>query len=143
MSSSLPVDAVRSLARLARLLEAASDELNPAHYRVLAAIASGDQRASRVADRLALGKPTVSAAVAALTERGLLSRGDDVRDRRAEALALTDAGEAVLGRVEAVRVARLDELCVRMPASVRALDALVELGKAVEEMRAARHRSGA
>jgi DNA-binding MarR family transcriptional regulator len=60
------IEAVRALARATRVLERASGELSLAHYRVLAAIASGDERASRVANRLAIGKPTVSVAVEAL-----------------------------------------------------------------------------
>ncbi len=68
------VDAVRALARATRVLERASGELSLAHYRVLSAIASGEKRASRVAERLAIGKPTVSAAVEALAQRGLLLR---------------------------------------------------------------------
>jgi DNA-binding MarR family transcriptional regulator len=87
--TSLAVEAVRALARGSRLLERASGELNLAHYRVLSAIASGDERASRIATRLAIGKPTVSATVEALCHRGLLarSRGDD--DQRVDVLRLT------------------------------------------------------
>ena len=74
-----PLDAatigvLRALARLARVIERAGDELNLAQYRVLVAIASGDERASRVATRLAIGKPTVSAIVEALHDRGLVPR---------------------------------------------------------------------
>src|ERR1700742_3257644 len=87
------VAAIRALARMARLLERSSGDLHLAHYRVLAAVADGDERASRVADRLALGNPTVSAAVESLTKRGLLSREDAVEDRRAATLTLTSAGE--------------------------------------------------
>src|ERR1700728_2063445 len=71
---STAAEAVRALARATRILERGSGELSLAHYRVLSAIASGDERASRVAKRLAIGKPTVSAAVEALAQRGLLVR---------------------------------------------------------------------
>jgi DNA-binding MarR family transcriptional regulator len=128
------ITAVRAVARLARLLEQACDELNPAHYRVLAAVASGERRASRVAQRLALGKPTVSSAVAALTERGLLARGDDADDRRAGALTLTADGEAVLARVETARVARLDSVAALLPPGLVA--ALAGLDPAIDEVRA-------
>src|ERR1700761_7439769 len=115
--------AIRALARMARQLERSSGDLNLAHYRVLAAIADGDERASRVADRLALGKPTVSAAVESLTRRGLLSREDAAEDRRAATLALTPAGEAALAAVEGEMLGRLDDLCARSaepPAGVEA-----------------------
>ena len=45
--------------------------LGLAHYRFLALVAGGDERASRLAERLALGKPAVSAAVGALVAQGL------------------------------------------------------------------------
>jgi DNA-binding MarR family transcriptional regulator len=53
-----------------------SSELNMVHYRVLSAIASGEDRASRVAERLELGRPAISAAVDALCRAGYLVRGE-------------------------------------------------------------------
>jgi len=67
---------------------------------VLSAIAEGSERASRVADRLTLGRPTVSAAVESLTKRGLLLREDAAEDRRATTLTLTPAGEEALAAVD-------------------------------------------
>src|ERR1700749_2620929 len=90
------VRAIRALARIARLLERSSGDLNLAHYRVLSAIAEGSERASRVADRRTRGRPTVSAAVESLTKRGLITREDVAEDRRATTLALTPAGEEAL-----------------------------------------------
>jgi DNA-binding MarR family transcriptional regulator len=60
------VEAVRSLARASSVLERSSPLLSLAHYRVLAAIAQGDERASNIARKLAIGKPTVSVAVESL-----------------------------------------------------------------------------
>ncbi|HVV89611.1 MAG TPA: MarR family winged helix-turn-helix transcriptional regulator [Solirubrobacterales bacterium] len=130
--------AIRALARMARLLERSSGDLNLAHYRVLAAVADGDERASRVADRLALGKPTVSAAVESLTGRGLLSRADAEDDRRAATLTLTPAGEAALGAVEAGMLERLDALCARTPDPDAVLESLAHLGEALDEVAAER-----
>ena len=128
------VQAIRALARMARQLERSSGDLNLAHYRVLAAVADGDERASRVADRLALGKPTVSAAVESLTKRGLLSREDAADDRRAATLTLTPAGEAALAAVEEGMLERLDDLCARTPEPDAVLDALARLGEALDEV---------
>lgn len=130
--------AIRALARMARQLERSSGDLNLAHYRVLAAVADGDERASRVADRLALGKPTVSAAVESLTRRGLLSREGAAEDRRAATLALTPAGEAALAEVEGEMLGRLDALCARTPDPDAVLDALARLGEALDEVAAER-----
>jgi DNA-binding MarR family transcriptional regulator len=120
------------------LLERASDELNLAHYRVLSAIASGDERASRIAHRLALGKPTVSAAVDAMCQRGLLTRSKSQTDQRVAALQLTSEGRAVLARVEAAMVARLDALCSRVPDPEQVRSSLVSVGTAVDELMAER-----
>jgi DNA-binding MarR family transcriptional regulator len=126
------VEAVRALARASRVLERASGELSLAHYRVLSAIATGDERASRVAARLALGKPAVSATVDALCQRGLLTRSDVEGDQRAFALHLTGTGEAILAAVEAEMTARLDELCARTPDGGRLLESLGWLGAAID-----------
>ena len=132
------VGAIRALARVARLLERSSGELNLAHYRVLSAIAEGDERASRVADRLTLGKPTVSAAVDSLTKRGLLLREDVADDRRATTLSLTPAGEDALAAVDREMLGYLDELLARTPDPAAVLESLGQLGKALDEVAAER-----
>ena len=90
------VEAVQSLTRASKVMERASGGLSLAHYRVLAAVAAGDERASRVAARLALGKPTVSASVEALCARGLLVRSGVAGDQRAIQLSLTEPGRELL-----------------------------------------------
>jgi DNA-binding MarR family transcriptional regulator len=135
------VAAIRALARASRLLERASGELNLAHYRVLSAIDGGDERASRIAARLALGKPTVSAAVDALCQRGLLTRTAATADQRVSVLRLTDNGRAVLADVEAEMLRRLDDLLTRTPGGDRLIESLVWLGTAIDEAAVARHGS--
>lgn len=132
------VQAIRALARVARLLERSSGDLNLAHYRVLSAIAEGSERASRVADRLTLGKPTVSAAVESLTKRGLISREDVADDRRATTLTLTPAGEGALAAVDREMLGYLDELLGRTADPGRVLESLGQLGKALDEIAAER-----
>jgi DNA-binding MarR family transcriptional regulator len=132
------VEAVRALARASRMLERASPELSLAHYRVLSAVAAGDQRASRVARRLAVGKPTISAAVEALCRRGLLKRSGVAGDQRAAALALSGDGEALLARVESQMVGRLADLCARTPDGAGLVESLISLGAAIDEVRAER-----
>jgi DNA-binding MarR family transcriptional regulator len=130
--------AVRALARVSRVLERASGELSLAHYRVLSAIASGDERASRVATRLALGRPTISAAVDALGRRGLLIRIGAPADGRAATLSLTAEGRRVLARVEAEMVERVNALCARTPDRDRVLESLSWLAAAMDEARGER-----
>jgi DNA-binding MarR family transcriptional regulator len=140
------VEAVRALARASRILERASGELNLAHYRVLAAIASGDQRASRIAQRLALGKPTVSATVEALCQRGLLTRTGAAGDQRVAVLSLTDKGSELLDGVEVEMVGRIEDLIARTPGGDGLIESLVWLGNAIDEVmeaRMAERRAGA
>ncbi|WP_326834465.1 MarR family winged helix-turn-helix transcriptional regulator [Amycolatopsis rhabdoformis] len=131
-------NAVRALARVSRLLERSSGELNLAHYRVLSAVASGDERASRVARRLALGRPAISAAVDALTKRGLLIRGDVDADHRATALSLTPEGEQLLATTEAGMVEGLMALVSRTSDGDGVLESLSRLGDAIDEVMAQR-----
>jgi DNA-binding MarR family transcriptional regulator len=130
--------AARALARASSVLERSSTELSLAHYRVLSAVASGQERASQVAARLALGKPAVSAAVESLTKRGLLDRFEVDGDQRAFTLRLTAPGEELLSRVESEMRERIRDLCRRTPDADRMLEALVWLGHAVDERRAER-----
>jgi DNA-binding MarR family transcriptional regulator len=125
--------AVRALARLSRVVERASTELNLAHYRVLSAVAEGDQRASRLAARLALGRPAVSSAVDALCKRGLLLRSEAEEDQRAVTLTLTASGRDLLDQVEAEMFTRIAELCALTPDGAQVLESLVWLGHALDE----------
>jgi DNA-binding MarR family transcriptional regulator len=132
------LEAVRSLTRVASAFDRASTELSLAHYRVLSAIAAGNERASRIATKLSIGRPAVSAAVESLNQRGLLTRSDVQEDHRAADLRLTAAGEALLGRVEEGLLERIDDLCARTPDGEILLDALVWLGAAMDARRAER-----
>ncbi|ADP82710.1 MarR family winged helix-turn-helix transcriptional regulator [Pseudofrankia inefficax] len=128
----VPAAAVRALVGAARVLERASGELSLAQYRVLASVAAGDERASRIAARLALGKPTISATVESLRQRGLLTRAAVDDDQRAAALRLTDDGRAVLDAAERAMLDRLGELAARTPEPAAVLDALRALDGAVD-----------
>jgi DNA-binding MarR family transcriptional regulator len=131
------LEAVRVLARLSRLLERGAGELSLAHYRVLAAVADGDERASRVAARLALGKPTISASVDALCRRGLLSR-DAASDQRATTLRITPAGQALLAEVDTALVTKLQVVLGEVDDPAAVIAALRSLGTALDSAADAR-----
>jgi DNA-binding MarR family transcriptional regulator len=134
------VAAVRALARASRILERVSDGLNPAQYRVLSTVASGDERASRIAARLALGKPTISATVDSLCQRGLLTRSGEDADQRVAVLRLTDAGRALLAEVETEMVNRIVDLQARTPGGEQLVPSLLWLGRAIDERLAERRQ---
>ncbi len=103
-----------------------------AHYRVLAAVSDGDERASRVARRLALGKPAISASVEALCRRGLLTREDAAGDQRAVTLRLTRAGDAALRTAENAMRERLDAVLAHTARPAETSAALCRLGAGIE-----------
>lgn len=90
--------ATRALALAARALERAAGErdLTLAQFRVLALVEAGDERSSLLAERLAVAKPTITAVVDGLVERGLLVRAAVAGDRRSIRLTLTTEGTAAL-----------------------------------------------
>ncbi len=134
----LAAEAVQALTRASKVLERASGGLSLAHYRVLAAVAAGDARASRVAARLALGKPTVSASVEALCSRGLLVRSGFAGDQRAIQLSLTEAGRELLEGAQQSMSAALEDLAARTGRRDEVIKALVALGSAIDEAAAGR-----
>jgi DNA-binding MarR family transcriptional regulator len=134
-------EAVRAVVRLSRLLERAAGELSLPHYRVLAAVAEGDERASRVAKRLALGKPAISASVDALCKRGLLVRQAAPGDQRVSPLRLTPAGRAALRDADAAMLARLDAVLAHTDEPADAVAALNRLGAGLDALFAERERA--
>lgn len=135
-------DALLTLARLARLLERACADLEPpltlAQYRLLAMIGAGSDRTTHLAGLLALAKPTVSATVDTLVERGLVERTSSLDDRRVTTLTVTPDGRAVLATAEQAMRARLDDVLARVDDPAGATQALVALGGALDERRSER-----
>jgi DNA-binding MarR family transcriptional regulator len=94
--------AARALTLAARALEraAAVRELTLAQFRILVLIAAGDERSTRLAERLAVAKPTITAVVDGLVERGLVVREAVAGDRRSIRVALTPVGVVALAAAE-------------------------------------------
>jgi DNA-binding MarR family transcriptional regulator len=134
------VKAVEALTRASRLMERASGGLSLAHYRVLSAVAAGDERSSRIATRLALGKPAVSASVEALCARGLLVRSGVVGDQRAVQLSLTATGTELLDAAQKSMASTLERLSARTEHRDEVIDALLMLGWAIDQAAAERRR---
>jgi DNA-binding MarR family transcriptional regulator len=125
--------AVRALAFAARSLERAAGDLTLAQYRVLAFVAAGHERASIVAEGLALAKPTVTASVDWLVERGLLTREAVTGDRRSVRLAVTRRGAAALRAAEKSMGQRLEQVLDHARDREAVLSALCDLDDALAE----------
>jgi long-chain acyl-CoA synthetase len=129
---------VRTLTRLARLLERGAGSLSLPQFRVLALVEEGGERASQLADLLAVAKPTITAVVDGLVDRDYLKRTADCDDRRATKITLTAAGRKALYDAEHAMHARLYDVLAHAadaPAIERALD---DLAAAVDRARAER-----
>jgi DNA-binding MarR family transcriptional regulator len=131
--------AVRALARASRVVERASTDLSFADYRVMSSIEGGEGRASRLADRLALGKPTVSATVDSLSKRGLVVRSRVDGDNRAVALTLSDVGRDLFERMQARMSRQLELLAARTGDADRLIETLALLDDAVDAAMQERH----
>jgi DNA-binding MarR family transcriptional regulator len=122
---------VLTLIWVTRELERACADLTLPQYRLLALIVRGEERASSLAGRLALARPTVSAAVETLVANGMVERTSVDGDRRAVRLTITPAGRAALELAEHAMREKLDALLadVRDPLVVE--DALGQLAGAL------------
>jgi len=132
-----------TLARLARVLERASTDpsaanLTLAQYRLMAMIADGADRASEVAGRLSLAKPTVSATIETLVERGLVARQTAPADRRAVRLQLTAKGRVALTAADAAMREVLDDLLGRVADPDAMRRSLADLHDALDQRRTER-----
>jgi DNA-binding MarR family transcriptional regulator len=121
------------------MLERSSGQLGLAHYRILTMVAQGDERASRLAARLALGRPAVSATVDALAAKGLLTRSAVTGDHRATSLSITAKGRAAVAAAEAAMASDLDALLALTPDPVAVLRTLGLLSAALDERWAITH----
>lgn len=128
------MDAVRAVARLARVLERGCEELSLAQYRVLSMVEAGGERASFLADRLAVAKPTVTAAVDALVERDYLHRRPVPGDRRAARITITPEGRRALRRAEADMVTGLERVLKHVEDRDAVVAALASVGEALDEL---------
>jgi DNA-binding MarR family transcriptional regulator len=132
MPHSTPSDLL-TVARLARLFEVNSgDELSLAQYRTLGTLLDGGQRASRLAERLAVPKPTLTALVDSLVARGLLVREEISGDRRGVQLSITPEGRTAHENASRLLTATFDDVLDRAPDSRAVLDAIDQLRKALD-----------
>jgi long-chain acyl-CoA synthetase len=129
---------VRTLTRLARMLERGAGDLSLPQFRVLALVDEGGERASQLADRLAVAKPTITAVVDGLVERGYLKRTADCDDRRATKITVTAAGRKALHDAEHAMHTRLYEVLALADDPAAIERALEDLGAAVDRARTER-----
>jgi DNA-binding MarR family transcriptional regulator len=117
--------AIRVLARLARVAEQScqSTGISLPQYRLLVSLSGHPQRASELAARVGVSRPTLTSIVDGLEHAGMLRRLPVATDRRGIQLVPTEAGRSALARAERALELRLRQLID--PASFPAIDDLV------------------
>jgi long-chain acyl-CoA synthetase len=145
VTASLPPDSGRIVARLARSMETALSEvdLSPSQYRVLSFLSEdgANAAATALAGRMAVSKPSITALVDGLVQRGLVERRPNTDDRRRVQHVLTPEGLKALERADAAVNDRLEELIGLLDPAERdaAGPGLAQWGEAIVRARAARH----
>ncbi|MBO0822681.1 MAG: MarR family transcriptional regulator [Actinobacteria bacterium] len=136
----------RTVARLGRHVEIALArvDLTIAQYRALTQLSEGAEASSSLAAKLAVSRPSATAVVEGLVERGLVDRRHSVEDRRRVSVNLTDAGWRVLSAADEAVGAKLAEVLTVVGArqAAHAVNGIMQWGRAMDANRA-RKRAGA
>lgn len=113
--------------------------LTPQQYRMLKLVGAGGERSAKLAERLAVAKPTLTNTADGLVAAGLLSRETETTDRRVVRLKLTEAGRAAVDLADAVYAAWLGELLRTAGDEDRLLRGFARIDRAIDERIAAKH----
>src|SRR5215469_11698756 len=94
------IEALLCILRITRVLERIDAGVSPQQYRMLKLIGAGGERSARLAEKLAVARPTLTATADSLVAAGLACREAEPGDRRVVRLRLTDAGQAAVTRAD-------------------------------------------
>jgi len=130
--------AVLTVMRLFRTLERVDTGMTPQQYRILKLAGVGGERSARLAERLAVAKPTLTAIADSLVAAGYAQRETEAGDRRVVRLCLTATGRAALERADAAYAGWLPALLGETSDPAGVLEALRDLDAAMDERRRAR-----
>jgi DNA-binding MarR family transcriptional regulator len=131
--------AVRALAIGGRVLERALDDMTLPQFRVLRAIDASPERASRIAEKAAVSRPSLTGLLDGLEARGWVERSEVAGDRRGVGLAVTADGRTALRAADRAMTARLNEvLAAGDPADAAlVLDGLAAFARTIDVVHAA------
>jgi DNA-binding MarR family transcriptional regulator len=133
-------EAVLALARGSRVVEHGLGDMSLPQFRVLALIERSPARASALAERAAVSRPSLTGVLDGLEGRGWVRRVEVSGDRRGVSLEVTKEGRAALRSAERAVGEHLAELLDGLPADERAaaVAGLEALGRAISLRAAAR-----
>jgi long-chain acyl-CoA synthetase len=143
----LQVSIGRTVARLGRQVEIALAriDLTTAQYRTLTQLGDGAEASSSLAAKLAISRPSATAVVEGLVERGLVDRRHSSEDRRRVSVDLTAAGRQVLAQADQVVSAKLAELLsvIGPRQAAQAVNGITQWGKAMDANKARKQATAA
>lgn len=133
---------VLAIMRLSRALEHAETGLTAPQYRILKLAGAGGERSTRLAQRLAVAKPTLTSVADGLVSAGYAIREAEPGDRRVVRLSLTAAGRTALERADTAYAAWLGPVLEQTGDPAMVLRALDLLDATLTRERQARHETG-
>jgi long-chain acyl-CoA synthetase len=109
-------DAAHGAALLAKALEIALGEvdLSPSQYRLLVFLQESPSAATALAERLDVTRPSLTALVDGLVQRGLVVRATDPDDRRRVTHEISDAGRELVAAADAAITGRLGQIATHL-----------------------------
>jgi DNA-binding MarR family transcriptional regulator len=132
------VGAVLTVLRMSRVMERIDAGVSPQQYRMLKLIGEGGERSARLAERLAVAKPTLTSTADSLVAAGLVCREAEPGDRRVVRLRLTESGQAAVARADEAYAAWLDDLLEYTGRKGKILASLQLLDESMTERRRSR-----
>ncbi len=136
-------EAVVTVLRMARVLERIDAGVSTHQYRMLKLIGGGGERSARLAEKLAVAKPTLTATADSLVAAGLATRHAEPGDRRVVRLCITPAGQAAIERADAAYASWFGPLLEHTSRPDQILAGLTMLGDAMTERHRARRAADA
>lgn len=94
------ISGLLTVLRVSRVMERIDAGVSPQQYRILKLIGEGGERSARLAEKLAVARPTLTSIADSLVAAGLARRQAEPGDRRVVRLYLTAAGEAAVRRAD-------------------------------------------
>jgi long-chain acyl-CoA synthetase len=147
LPTALEVSVGRTVARLGRQVEVAlaTIDLTTAQYRALMQLGDGAEASSSLAAKLAVSRPSVTAVVEGLVERGLVDRRHSGEDRRRVSVDLTESGRRMLAQADEVVSTKLTEVlaAVSVRQAAQAVNGAMQWGKAMEANEARKRSTAA
>ena len=124
--------------RMSRVMERVESGVSPQQYRMLKLIGAGGERSAKLAEKLAVAKPTLTSTADSLVAAGLACRQAEPGDRRVVRLFLTQAGRAAVERADEAYAAWFGSLLDHTGRRAEILSDLLLLDEAMTERRRAR-----